>query len=64
MISGDNGDMEKPESVQEFLQAGIVAYPGLFQSIEENEKEENKNDTTNVSETEEECERPINLDYI
>lgn len=60
MISGDNGDTEKPESVQEFLQAGIVAYPGLFQNIVENEKEESKEDDKNSpGSSEEEGKRPI-----
>lgn len=36
MISGKSE--EKPSSVQEYLQAGIVAYPGLFQNNDEDKK--------------------------
>lgn len=36
MISGESE--EKPSSVQEYLQAGIVAYPGLFQNNDEDKK--------------------------
>ncbi|XP_062587693.1 arginine/serine-rich coiled-coil protein 2-like isoform X2 [Saccostrea cucullata] len=41
MISGLNEDTEKPTSVNDFLQAGIVAYPGSFKNNTENEKEGN-----------------------
>lgn len=37
MISGESE--EKPSSVQEFLQAGIVAYPGLFQNTENSDED-------------------------
>lgn len=37
MISGEIE--EKPSSVQEFLQAGIVAYPGLFQNTENSDED-------------------------
>lgn len=42
MISGESE--EKPSSVHEFLQAGIVAYPGLFQNSDEDKKASSDSD--------------------
>ena len=36
MIAGESE--EKPSSVKEFLQSGIVAYPGLLQNNEDSEE--------------------------